>query len=77
MDKMNAEELKILLEIGGYAETKAAAASGVPFPTNFIYYEWNQADKLWVKLRDSDPDPNQASLAPGKFDGQIIEITSK
>ena len=30
-----------------------------------------------VKLRDADPDPDQSILAPGKFDGQIIEISSK
>lgn len=74
---MNAEELKSLQDIVSFDEAKPSAAGAIPFPTNFIYYEWNQADKLWVKLRDSDPDPHQASLAPGKFDGQIIEISSK
>ena len=74
---MNANELANLHDIVAFDGVKLSAASAMPFPTNFIYYEWNQADKLWVKLRDADPDPDQTSLAPGKFDGQIIEITSK
>lgn len=74
---MDAEELKNLQDIVSFDDGKIYAAGAIPFPTNFIYYEWNQADRLWVKLRDADPDPDQSILAPGKFDGQIIEISLK
>ena len=73
---MDAEELKSLQDIVSFDEAKPSAAA-YAFHKNFIYYEWNQADRLWVKLRDADPDPDQSILAPGKFDGQIIEISSK
>lgn len=76
MDLMDAEELKSLQDIVSFDEAKPSAAA-YAFPQNFIYYEWNQADRLWVKLRDADPDPDQSILVPGKFDGQIIEISSK
>lgn len=74
---MNAEELNQLQDIVSFDGAKVYAAGAIPFPTNFIYYEWNQADRLWVKLRDADPDPDQSTLASGKFDGQIIEISLK
>ena len=76
MDLMDAEELKSLQDIVSFDEVKPSVAA-FAFPQNYIYYEWNQADRLWVKLRDADPDPDQSILAPGKFDGQIIEISSK
>lgn len=39
-----------------------------------VYYEWSKSENKWLKLRDSDPDPDQSVLPSGKFDGQIIEV---
>lgn len=41
---------------------------------SIVYYEWNENDNKWVKLRENDPEPNQLELPTGKFDGQIIEV---
>ncbi len=56
------------LDIYELSEAKSTPKSSV------VYYEWNKLDKKWIKLRDIDPEPNQALLPAGKFDGQIIEI---
>lgn len=36
------------------------------------YYEWNDREQKWGKLNEHDPEP--PTLAPGKFDGQIVEV---
>lgn len=38
------------------------------------YYEWNDQDKTWAKFNAHDPEP-PTDLKPGKFDGQIAEVS--
>jgi hypothetical protein len=38
-----------------------------------MYYEWNDKDQTWMKLVETDPDPDP-NLPAGRFDGQVIEI---
>lgn len=41
---------------------------------NLVYYEWNRALGKWIKLQETDPEPDQKNLPNGLFDGQIIEV---
>jgi len=51
-----------------------AHGEGTPESLRFMYYEWSKLENKWLKLRDEDPEPDQAALPNGKFDGQIIEV---
>lgn len=47
--------------------------SVLPQSSSVVYYEWDKQESKWLKLRETDPEPDQ-SIPNGSFDGQIIEI---
>jgi len=47
--------------------------TGEPLSVHFAYYEWSAANQEWLKLNESDPDPDP-EWAAGEFDGQILEF---
>lgn len=44
-----------------------------PLSLRSAYYEWSRPQNRWLKIRESDPEPDQ-NMPDGSFDGQIIEI---
>lgn len=59
---------------GNSSDTVARKNSDIVILTaTAMYYEWNAGANRWMKLVESDPDPDP-NLQPGRFDGQIIEV---